>query len=252
MVNVMADTSERIISLSFIILMFIAIQSTGTPESTRLEIITDKQEYAIGEKVKSTFYIYNPNPVPIKVEPYNIFEVDVFLNDIPQDGAFTADTLWESGAMITIPAESRHKIDDMTFVANEAGNFTINLSIRVRNDFAGGARHTVLILEPEEGATGNSVEVYIEEANYTVSGQEAVDNVLKLSGYEVGYRIRAVTSSSGEMENGTVINEMVWLVGIYVTPPDRMVGTILHGIVDVHTGKVYEVSFIAWISTPAG
>jgi hypothetical protein len=103
-----------------------------------------------------------------------------------------------------------------------------------------------------EGATSNKVDVFIEEANYTVSGQEAVDKVLNFSGYELGYRIRAVTSSSGEMENGTVINEMVWLVGIYVTPPERLGGTILHGIVDVHTGKVYEVSFIAWISTPAG
>ena len=102
--------------------------------------------------------------------------------------------------------------------------------------------------------SGNDVEVYIEEANYTVSGQEAVDKVLNMSGYEVSYRIRAVTSSSGKLENGTVINEMVWLVGIYVTPPERSGGRILHGIVDVHTGKVYEVSFIEWISstTPAG
>ncbi len=102
--------------------------------------------------------------------------------------------------------------------------------------------------------SGNNVEVYIEEANYTVSGQEAVDKVLNMSGYEVSYRIRAVTSSSGELENGTVIDEMVWLVGIYVTPPDRLGGAILHGIVDVHTGKVYEVSYIDWISsfTPAG
>lgn len=229
--------------------MFIAIQSNGTRESTRLEIITDKQEYAIGEKVKITFYIYNPNPVLIKVEPYNIFEIDVFLNDIPQNGALTAHNQWESGAMITIPPESRHKIYDMTFVANEAGNLTINLNIRIKNDLAGSVKHIVQILEHER-----EDQVFIEEANYTVSGQEAVDKVLNMSGYEVTYRIRAVTSSSGELENGTVINEMVWLVGIYVTPPERLGGRILHGIVDAQTGKVYKVSFIEWITsvTPAG
>jgi len=99
-----------------------------------------------------------------------------------------------------------------------------------------------------------NVEVFIEEANYTVSGQEAVELVLNMSAYDSGYRIEAVTSSSGRLENGTVINEMVWRVGIYVTPPERLGGTIIHGIVDVHTGKIYDVYPIGWIThvTPAG
>ena len=102
--------------------------------------------------------------------------------------------------------------------------------------------------------TVNDVKVIIEEADYNVSGREAVDKVLNMSGYDYGYRIWAVTSSSGKLENGTVINEMVWLVDIYVTPANRMGGTIVHGIVDVHTGKVYDMYLIGWISsgTPAG
>jgi len=104
------------------------------------------------------------------------------------------------------------------------------------------------------GTSGNDTEVFIEEANYTVSGREAVEIVLNMSAYDSGYRIEAVTSSSGRLENGTVINEMVWRVGIYVTPPDRLGGTIIHGLVDVHTGKVYDVYLIGWLTsvTPAG
>jgi hypothetical protein len=102
--------------------------------------------------------------------------------------------------------------------------------------------------------TVNDVKVIIEEADYNVSGREAVERVLNMSGYDYGYRIWAVTSSSGKQENGTVINEMVWLVDIYVTPANRMGGTIVHGIVDVHTGKVYDMYLIGWsISvTPTG
>ena len=144
----MADTSERIIILSFIILFFIASQSR-IQESIRLEISTDKQEYIIGESVKSTFYIVNPNPVSVKIEPYNMVEVDAFINGIPQEIGRVVIAVSASGAKIKIPPESRHKISSVTFNAKESGNLTINLNILIKNDLAGSARHTVQILEPE-------------------------------------------------------------------------------------------------------
>ena len=144
--------------LSFIILLFIGSQSSPQ-ESTRLEISTDKPEYIVGDRVKSTFYIANPNPVPVKIEPYNMFNVDAFINGIPQEYGQTTFITWEPGAKITIPSESRHKISAATFKAKEAGNLTINLNIHIRGDLAESIRYTVKIKPKIESITYNESDI---------------------------------------------------------------------------------------------
>jgi hypothetical protein len=65
----MADTSERIILLSFIILMFIAIQSpsyltgkrNGTINDIDVEIYTSHDEYLLGARATKLFQRANPS-----------------------------------------------------------------------------------------------------------------------------------------------------------------------------------------------
>ena len=243
----MADTSERIIILSAVVLVIIVLfpnsglmRPLGTVFDIEVEITTSRDNYTLGESFTATLQLVNNGSKDVWMNP--IYELPFLGNSVndPEPTTGMIDLDWIQGAKIHVPPKSKTQLFELNFEPQYSGEFVISCF---------GVKKSVLILEPEQ-----EYQVFIEEANYTISGQEAVDKVLNTSGYEVGYRITAVTSSSGELENGTVINEMVWLVGIYVTPPDRLGGTILHGIVDVHTGKVYEVSLIGWITsvTPAG
>jgi len=112
---------------------------------TGLKISTNKFEYNIGDEVNATFYIVNSLPVPVRLEPYNTVEISARRNGVPQGGTQSKHITWGTGAKITIPPKSQHKIDDVTFKARETGNLTINLNIYVRNDLAGSTEHTVKI-----------------------------------------------------------------------------------------------------------
>ncbi len=267
------NRSSQIIVLSFVLLAFILLYSTNQIEETSPLVWKRNVWY---EKL---FY---RDEVPEEYREYHTFSARVINRSFPYiaetsvSQGTASSQLWLKGVLVLerlVPSDGNVSLYyiysedfglyDIPRRLNESIS-GITMSDLLLADYVEVSGYSFIvssgsdlyrifcILDLEAFFTitsGNNVEVYIEEANYTVSGQEAVDKVLNMSGYEVSYRIRAVTSSSGELENGTVINEIVWLVGIYVTPPERLGGRILHGIVDVHTGKVYEVSFIAWISS---
>jgi hypothetical protein len=98
------------------------------------------------------------------------------------------------------------------------------------------------------GATRPEVGVFIEEANYTVSGQEAVDIVLDMRNFEKIYKIEAFPSSRMRLGNGTRIDKRVWWLNIFVSPPEGIGGNIFNAFVDVNTGEVYDLYMVHWSS----
>jgi len=124
-------------------------------DGTRLEIFTDKSEYILGERVNATFYIVNSLPVPVRLEPYNIVEISTFINGIPHGVTRVGRITWGAGAKITIPPDSRHKIEDVNFKVGEAGDLTINLNIYVRDELTGSTTHTVNIKPISESIVYN-------------------------------------------------------------------------------------------------
>jgi hypothetical protein len=94
----------------------------------------------------------------------------------------------------------------------------------------------------------NDVKVNIEEADYNVSGREAVDIVLNMRNFEKIYRIEAFPSSRMRLGNGTRIDKRVWWLNIFVSPPEGIGGNIFNAFVDVNTGEVYDLYMVHWSS----
>jgi len=145
----MADTSDRIIILSAIILMFIAIQSyselTGklivTLKDIEVEIYTPKDAYTLGENFTAIVYFVNNESEEVWVEAVSQYYIHSYSLDHPEEG-LSADvhvTIDRENPWMHIPANSRIKFDYMHCYPKYRGEFRISCL---------GAEKTVLILKP--------------------------------------------------------------------------------------------------------
>ena len=150
------DTSDRIIILSFIILMFIAIQSPsdltgkriGTLNDIEVEIHTSQEAYVLGEKFTANVFLVNNDSEDIWIEDIPFYEITaVSLND-PTPLRHWVDVT-SADALLHIPANSSVKFEKIYCNPKYPGEFRI---------ICIGGKKTVLIIESKfENATVNAM-----------------------------------------------------------------------------------------------
>lgn len=238
----MTDTSERIIILSAIILMFIAIQSyselTGkrivTLKDIEVEIYTTQDAYTLGENFTAIVYFVNNESEEVWVESVSQYTKHSYSLDHPEEG-LSADvhvTIDRENPWMHIPANSRIKFDYMHCKPQYTGEFRISCL---------GAEKTVLILEP-----------IVERADekYNISREEAMDIAIVEAGSIGWVDIDAKISYISELLDDTPVEKYVWVVSLYRTPKEANSGSFLRVIVDPYNGTVLESELIAWSITP--
>lgn len=98
----------------------------------RLEIVTDKEEYRLGETINATFYIVNHLPFPVRVPSYSRVDVEGYSEgELPKTGVGIHVT--PVATNIYIPARSKHKIDEYPFKPTLEGKFNIKVEIEGPN-----------------------------------------------------------------------------------------------------------------------
>lgn len=99
---------------------------TVTVRELRIEIVTDKEEYYLGESFKATFYIVNDRSTPVKLKPITKY---TFCGNSKADPnksmCVDVNVTPEKGAMIHIPANSRLRLDQVVFKPECLGEFVI-------------------------------------------------------------------------------------------------------------------------------
>lgn len=238
----MTDTSERIIILSAIILMFIAIQSyselTGkrivTLKDIEVEIITPQDAYILGENFTAIVYFVNNESEEVWVEAVSQYTIYSYSLDHPEEGLF-ADvhvTPDSENPWMHIPANSRIKFDYMHCKPQYGGEFRISCF---------GAEKTVLILD-----------TIVEQADekHNISREEAIDIAIEEAGSIGWVDIDAKISYISKLLDDTPVKKYVWVVSLYRTPKEANSGSFLRVIIDPYNGTVFESELIAWSITP--
>ena len=142
----MADSSERIIILSAVVLVIIVLlpnsgltPTIGTIFDVEIEITTSRDNYTLGESFTATVYLVNSGSKDVWLNP---------IYELPFRGSSTNDPEpetvvilldWPHGHMIHVPPKSKFKLIERDFESQYYGDFLITCF---------GAEKTVLILEP--------------------------------------------------------------------------------------------------------
>lgn len=143
----LADTSERIIILSAVVLVIIILLSNSgltrtiiTINDVEVEIATSGDNYTLGEGFTATIYFVNSGSKDVWLNP--ISEVAFLGRSINDPEPNKGVTLlgWPHANMIHIPAKSKIKVFERGFVSQYSGDFLITCF---------GAEKTVLILDSE-------------------------------------------------------------------------------------------------------
>ena len=115
------------------------------PASGRLEIVTDKREYHLGETINATFYISNNLPFPLRIPTYNRMEISGYNEGKPHVEGCDAFVDWGSTS-IYIPARSKHCIHKYSFKPTLDGKFIIELEIE--GQYIKGSKSLTVIVYP--------------------------------------------------------------------------------------------------------
>jgi hypothetical protein len=152
----MADTSERIVILSAVVLAIIILLPTsglmrplGTVFDIEVEITTSRDNYTLGESFTATLHLVNNGSKDVRMNP--IYELPFrgsSVNDPePNTGVIHLD--WIQGAKIHVPPKSKFKLFERDFESQYSGEFIISCF---------GVKKTVQILDSEsEGETVNAI-----------------------------------------------------------------------------------------------
>ncbi len=146
----MADTSERVIILSAVVLVIILwipnsglIQTIVTIDDLEIEIVTSRDNYTLGENFTANVYLVNTRSRDVWMEP--IIGIP-FSGGSNYDNAGTLPHVFINfmDGRLHIPANSKAQLLHQGFKPTKLGEFIIQCS---------GVRKTVLILDSEpEGA----------------------------------------------------------------------------------------------------
>lgn len=99
---------------------------TVTLRELRIEIVTDKEEYYLGELFKATLYIVNDRSTPVKLKSITEYTFSGNSKADPNKIVAKVFVTPEKGAMIHIPANSRFRLDQFVFKSEYPGEFVIN------------------------------------------------------------------------------------------------------------------------------
>ena len=105
----------------------------------RLEIVTDKAEYVLGETINATFYIVNNRTHSVSITPFNEYELSG--NSVSNPNKTFIHVFVDYVADVTtivIPAGSKYRFEEHSFKPMLKGEFTIQVSIYGRNDGLSG------------------------------------------------------------------------------------------------------------------
>ena len=113
------------------------------PASGRLEIVTDKGEYRLGETINTTFYIANYLPFPVRVPIYTRVGIGGYSEGETHVEGCDAFVDWGS-TTIYLPARSKHCIHKFSFKPTLEGKFIIEVEIEGPN-IKGSKSLTVMV-----------------------------------------------------------------------------------------------------------
>jgi hypothetical protein len=148
----MADTSERIIILTAVLLAVIFIRSTQmyqvepineiedtvlTWKDMQIQIATSRDIYTLGDRFTATVYLVNNRSEEVKVKPVYSCSIGGGVNRTDGIGKYTSWT-YPPDIIITLPPNSKTKLDGASFTPKQTGAFVIESM---------GVEKTVLILE---------------------------------------------------------------------------------------------------------
>lgn len=169
----MTDTSERIIILTAIILMFVAIQSysmltgkrIGTLNDIEVEIYTPQVNYTLGEGFTATIYFVNSDIKDVWIKAFHQYTINRYNLNHPEKGIISdvLVNLDQENPWIHVPAHSRMVFDTVFCKPQYEGEFRICCL---------GAEKTVLILEQDSAwvtATVINVELSPEHKKMEIS-----------------------------------------------------------------------------------
>jgi hypothetical protein len=142
----MADTSERIIILSAVVLVILLwlpnsglMRPLGTVFDIEIEITTSRDSYTLGESFTATLHFVNNGSKDVWMNP--ISELPFLGNSVndpePTTGAIHLD--WIQGAKIHVPPKSKTQLFVLDFKPQYSGEFIISCF---------GVKKSVLILDP--------------------------------------------------------------------------------------------------------
>ena len=143
----MADASDRIIILSAVVLVIIALlpnsglmRPLGTVFDIEVEITTSRDSYTLGESFTATLHLVNNGSKDVWMNP--IYELQFLGNSVndPEPTTGIIDLDWIQGAKIHVPPKSKFKLFELDFKPQYSGAFLISCF---------GVKKTVQILEPE-------------------------------------------------------------------------------------------------------
>ena len=187
----MADTSERIIILSAVVLVIILwlpnsglIQTIVTIDDLEVEIVTSRDYYTLGESFTANVYLVNTRSWDVWVEP--IIGIS-FTGSCKYSLAGTKPHVFinVTDSRLLIPAKTKRLLIDRLFAPTIAGEFEITCS---------GVRKTVLILDPP--SEGETVNARARDFDSIESRAEYFVKNLNLS--DVGYEITLESENLSE------------------------------------------------------
>ncbi len=142
----MADTSERIILLSAVVLVIIVwltnsglIRTNVTVDEVEVEIDTTRDYYYLGDSFTANVYFVNNRSKDVWMEPVSSFSFSGVSENDPASG-HVVDVTDNPEGRLHIPAQTKVLLIDQLFMPNELGEFTITCL---------GARKKVLIIESQ-------------------------------------------------------------------------------------------------------
>jgi hypothetical protein len=150
----MADTSERIIILSAVVLVIIILLSNSrltrtilTIDDVDVEIDTSSDYYYLGDSFTANIYLVNNRSKDVWVEPVSSFSFSGVSENDPEPAIGIVDISWVD--KFHIPANSKAQLLHQGFNPKFLGEFTISCL---------GARKSVLIIESQsENETANAM-----------------------------------------------------------------------------------------------
>jgi len=117
---------------ALLLISFILILSQGpiTPvvsvNSLRIEIVTDKEEYAVGERIHATLTFFNAHPHPVKISKITFYCVEGYHSN-ESKGLTTEYYLTPTKAYTVIQANSKYTFTRETFVSGYKGEYIIRI-----------------------------------------------------------------------------------------------------------------------------
>jgi len=99
----------------------------------RLEIVTEKTEYRLGETINATFNIVNDYPFKVKITPFVEYTYSGNSDAEPDKVFVDVYITPEKGATILIPPGAKFTFERASFKPTLTGRFTIRVEVAGRS-----------------------------------------------------------------------------------------------------------------------